>query len=64
MMSLREYDGKKVRVTFKDGEVLEGVAHNYISALDNTGDYTPNVETICIRFIEFTEDEIASFELL
>jgi hypothetical protein len=63
-MKLQEYEGKNVRVTFKDGDVLEGVARDYTSALDNTGEDTPNVETICIGCLEFTEKEIASIELL
>ena len=63
-MKLWEYEGKRIRVTFKNGEVLEGVAHDYTSALDNTGECTPDVETICINYVEFTEDEIASVEIL
>lgn len=63
-MKLWEYEGKNVRVTFKDGDVLEGVAHDYTSALDNTGEDTPNVETLCLGCLEFTEEEIASIELL
>ena len=63
-MKLWEYEGKNVRVTFKDGDVLEGVAYDYTSALDNTGEDTPNVETLCLGCLEFTEEEIASIELL
>ena len=33
-MKLWEYEGKKIKVTFKDGDILEGVACDYTSALD------------------------------
>lgn len=63
-MNLWEYEGKKIKVTFKDGDVLEGVARDYTSALDNTGEIYAGEETICIEDIEFSEKEIKKIEIL
>ena len=63
-MKLWEYDGKKIKVKFKDGDIIEGVAYDYISALDNTGEVYSGEETICIGEIEVSESEIAKIELL
>lgn len=63
-MKLYEASGKNVRITMTDGEVYEGFACDYTSALDNE----PKPEAICIEFkeigIELYAHEIKKIELL
>ena len=59
-MNLKEAHGKKVRVTMNDGEVFEGLAYDYTSALDND----PDPESITINNIELYAPEIKSIELI
>lgn len=63
-MKLWEYEGKKIKVTFRDGSVLEGVACDYISALDNTGEIYTGEDTICVEDVEFSEAEVKKIEVL
>lgn len=63
-MNLWEYEGKKIKVTFKDGDVLEGVACDYTSALDNTGEIYTGEDTICVGDVEFSETEVEKIEVL
>lgn len=59
-MTLREAWGKFVRITTDDGQIFEGKATDYTSALDNE----PNRASICIGDTELYEDEIVSIEIL
>ena len=63
-MKLWEYVGKKIKVTFKDGQTMAGDATDYTSALDNTGETFEGEETICIGNIEFSAGEVANIEVL
>jgi len=56
-MAFGQYMDKRIRITFTDGDVYEGVARDFSSALDNPD----GVATICVgNTYEFREDEIAS----
>lgn len=59
-MKLWELEGKKVRITLKNGHVYEGVAGDYTSELDNT----PEIASICIGYTELLENEIEKIELI
>lgn len=59
-MTLKEAEGKKVKVTFKDGEVFSGLVVCYTSALDND----PDPASITIGDTELFELEIANIELI
>lgn len=57
---------KKIRVTCKDGQVLEGVNRNFTQSLDNE----PEVAAMCIQeerythLTEITEPEIEKIEII
>ena len=57
-MKLYEYEGKQIRVTFADGETLEGMADYYTSALDNP----EGKESLAIGNTMFFEDEVAEIQ--
>lgn len=59
-MKLWEASGKNVRITLKDGEIFEGFAYDYTSALDNE----PDPESITVDHIELYAPDIAKIELL
>ena len=59
-MTLYEAHGKNVRITMTDGEIFEGHAYDYTSALDNE----PDPESITIDSIELYAPEIKKIELL
>lgn len=62
-MELREYEGKKVRITTEPGvfgSVFEGIACDYTDADDNE----PKIASICIGDIEFYENRIKSIEII
>lgn len=63
-MKLRQTFGHRVKVTFKDGEVMTGKVEDYTSALDNE----PDPESITIRYggalIECYALEIEKVEVL
>ena len=59
-MTLKEAHGKDVRVLMLDGEIFEGRAYDYTSALDNE----PDPESITIDSIELYAPEIFRIELL
>lgn len=58
-LKLWKYRGKKVRIKCDDGQVFEGKAIDYTSALDNTEE---EEESICIGDIMFYAHEIVSIE--
>lgn len=59
-MTLYEAWGKFVRITTDDGQVFEGKAYDYTSAIDNE----PEPASISIGDTELFEDEIISIEEL
>lgn len=60
-MDLWEYRGKNVRITTDDGQIFEGIAHEYTSDLDNT---ELGIASICIGHTELYENEIEKIELI
>lgn len=59
-MKLWEANGARARITLKTGEVFEGLAYDYTSALDNE----PDPESITIDHFELFAPEIAKIEIL
>ena len=55
-MKLYEACGKRVRIVTADGQIFEGKASDYTSALDNE----PNPASISIGDTELYENEIIS----
>jgi len=55
-MKLYEACGKQVRIVTDDGQIFEGKAYDYTSALDNE----PNPASISIGDTELYENEIIS----
>ena len=55
-MKLYEACGKRVRIVTDDGQIFEGKAYDYTSALDNE----PNSASISIGDTELYENEIIS----
>lgn len=59
-VKLREAWGKKIKVTFRDGLVLEGKGEYYHSEVDN-----PEGEaSLCIGTTMFFESEVEKIELI
>jgi hypothetical protein len=59
-MTLKEAEGRKVKVTFTDGETMSGLVVCYTSALDNE----PEPASITIGNTELYENEMQSIELI
>lgn len=57
-MNLCDFNGKKVKIITSDNEVFIGEAYDYIPAQDNV----PEIASISIGNLEFSEDEIKSIE--
>lgn len=73
-MNLRQFEGKNVRLTDKDGEIFEGYVSDYIFAEDNVPE---EVEALVLDYpirksdshkykypVEFTASKIQSVEIL
>ena len=62
-----EYVGKKVRIVFVDGDVLEGKVLGFTSALDND-EGVASIEFSCEQFlyscVSAFENEIKSIDLI
>ena len=59
-MTLKEAEGKNVRITLHSGQVFIGIAYDYTSALDNE----PDPESISIGVTEIFATEIEKIDLL
>lgn len=63
-MNLKEYVDKRIRVTLKEGDILEGKCVEYISAIEND----PEIDSIDLKvgkdIYEIFKDEIKLIELL
>lgn len=65
-MNLNEYEGRMIRVTFADGDVLTGLGDAYVSELDSPD----GIETLSLyikedgRLIDFTADEVKHIEII
>lgn len=61
-LKLWEYEGKQVRVIFKDGDVYEGKAKDFDDKFDNTSGYDSiSIDTGDMMF-DVDEPEIESIE--
>ena len=65
-MNLKQYLGKDIRVTFVDGQILEGHCNTYTGRLDTEDEL---YDEITIRtdknpYVGFNESEIKSIELM
>lgn len=63
-MRLWEYVGKKIRVTLKDGEILEGIVQDYTDQEDTDNDYDSLDMFIDGKYIGVGESEIKSIEII
>ncbi|MDR7856838.1 hypothetical protein [Tissierella sp.] len=63
-MRLSDYNGKKIKVTLKDGEIFQGKCIEYIKAIDND----PEIPSIDLqvnkKIYEIYENEIKSIEIV
>lgn len=59
-MRISQAEGKRVKITCVDGEVITGFAYDYISESDNE----PEPASITIDHIEIYENEIEKIELI
>ena len=59
-MNLWTYSGKRIKILTDDGQVFEGLAHDYVSRLDNPD----GVACISIGDVEFEETEIVSIDII
>ena len=58
-LTLKEAQGKRVKITLKNGKAFSGLAYDYTSPLDNE----PQPESITINQTELFKPEINSIEL-
>ncbi|AEV17632.1 MULTISPECIES: LSm family protein [Geobacillus] len=63
-MRLWEYVGKKIRVTLKDGEILEGIVQDYTDQEDTDNDYDSLDMFIDGKYIGVGEPEIKSIQII
>ncbi|ADU94517.1 hypothetical protein GGR02_001838 [Anoxybacillus voinovskiensis] len=63
-MRLWEYVGKKIRVTLKDGEILEGIVQDYTDQEDTDDDYDSLDMFVEGKYIGVGEPEIKSIEII
>ncbi|WP_436801935.1 hypothetical protein [Streptococcus dysgalactiae] len=65
-MNLRQYLGKDIKVTFVDGQVLEGHCNTFTGKLDTEdGLYDEiTIKTDKNPYIGFNESEIKSIEII
>lgn len=63
-MDLKQYVDKKIRITLKEGDTLEGKCLEYINAIEND----PEIDSIDLKvgkdIYEIFKDEIKLIELL
>lgn len=67
-MSLRQYEGKRVRLIDVDGEIFEGRANDYVFPEDNEPEGVESITLYnCLNRphpIEFFANEIKSIEVI
>ena len=63
-MNLKEYVDKRIRITLKEGDILEGKCVEFISAIEND----PEIDSIDLKvgkdIYEIFKDEIKSIEIM
>ncbi|BAH81630.1 Uncharacterised protein [Streptococcus pyogenes] len=65
-MNLRQYLGKDIKVTFVDGQVLEGHCNTFTGKLDTEDELYDEItiKTDKNPYIGFNESEIKSIEII
>ncbi|MCL6587025.1 MAG: hypothetical protein K6T72_11040 [Anoxybacillus sp.] len=63
-MRLWEYVGKKIRITLKDGEILEGIVQDYTDQEDTDDDYDSLDMFVEGKYIGVGEPEIKLIEII
>ncbi|VDZ39422.1 Uncharacterised protein [Streptococcus dysgalactiae subsp. dysgalactiae] len=65
-MNLRQYLGKDIKVTFVDGQVLEGHCNTFTGKLDTEDELYDEItiKTDKNPYIGFNESEIKSIEIV
>ncbi|AND04174.1 MULTISPECIES: hypothetical protein [Streptococcus] len=65
-MNLRQYLGKDIKVTFVDGQVLEGHCNTFTGKLDTKDELYDEItiKTDKNPYIGFNESEIKSIEII
>lgn len=65
-MNLRQYLGKEIKVTFVDGQVLEGHCNTFTGKLDTEDELYDEItiKTDKNPYIGFNESEIKSIEII
>ncbi|WP_332059043.1 hypothetical protein, partial [Streptococcus canis] len=66
IMNLRQYLGKDIKVTFVDGQVLEGHCNTFTGKLDTKDELYDEItiKTDKNPYIGFNESEIKSIEII
>lgn len=65
-MSLYQYLGKKIKVTFIDDQVLEGFCNTFTGKLDTEDELYDEitVETDKHKYVGFNESEVKNIEII
>ena len=63
-MRLSDYCGKKVKITLKDGEIMQGKCTDYIKAIDNDPEIASIDLQVNKKLYEIYENEIKSIEII
>lgn len=65
-MDLEQYLGKKIRVIFIDGQVLEGVCNTFTNKFDTEDELYDEItiKTDSHPYVSFNESEVESIEVL
>ena len=59
-MNFGQYMDKRIKITFKDGETLEGIAYDFSSDDDNP----EGIASVRVDGYELYENEIASIKII
>jgi len=65
-MNLKQYLGKDIRVTFIDGQILEGHCNTFTGRLDKEDELYDEIAIATDKhpYVGFNESEIKSIELI
>ncbi|HFI0950635.1 TPA: hypothetical protein ACGO3L_000055 [Streptococcus suis] len=65
-MNLEQYLGKNIRVTFIDGQILEGQCNTFTGKLDTEDELYDEItiKTDEYPYVGFSESEIKSIEII
>lgn len=65
-MDLNQYLGKTIRITFVDGQILEGYCNTFTGKLDTEEELydEATIATDKYKYISFNENAVASIEVI